>query len=132
VVVTENFRIAFSALRANKMRAILTTLGIIIGVAAVVAVVSIVQGLQFMATNVFEGVGATYMMILPRQEPQRSPGEVVHQVKLTWDDGKAIREQVPGVRLITPVLLGRGTDQIPRPPAPPRSSHRRQRRLPGG
>jgi putative ABC transport system permease protein len=107
VVVTENFRIAFSALRANKMRAILTTLGIIIGVAAVIAVVSIVQGLQYMATNVFEGVGATYMMILPRQDPQRSPGEVVHQVKLTWDDGKAIRDQVPGVRLITPLVLGR-------------------------
>jgi len=107
MVFTENFRIAFSALRANKMRAILTTLGIIIGVAAVIAVVSIVQGLQFMATNVFEGVGATYMMILPRQDPQRSPGEVVHQVKLTWDDGKAIRDQVPGVRLITPLLLGR-------------------------
>jgi putative ABC transport system permease protein len=107
VVVAENIRIAFSALHANKMRAILTTLGIIIGVAAVVAVVSIVQGLQYMATNVFEGVGATYMMILPRQEPQRAPGEVVHQVKLTWDDGKAIRDQVPGVRLITPLVLGR-------------------------
>jgi len=107
MVFAENFRIAFSALRANKMRAILTTLGIIIGVAAVIAVVSIVQGLQFMATNVFEGFGATYMMILPRQDPQRSPGEVVHQVKLTWDDGKAVRNQVPGVRLITPVILGR-------------------------
>ena len=107
MVVTENFRIAFSALRANKMRAILTTLGIIIGVAAVVAVVSIVQGLQYMATNVFEGVGATYMMVLPHQEQQRAPGEVVHQVKLTWDDGKAIREQVPGIRLITPLVLGR-------------------------
>ena len=107
MVVTENFRIAFSALRANKMRAILTTLGIIIGVAAVVAVVSIVQGLQYMATNVFEGVGATYMMILPHQEQQRAPGEVVHQVKLTWEDGKAIRAQVPGIRLITPLVLGR-------------------------
>ena len=107
MVVLENFRIAFTALRANKMRAILTTLGIIIGVAAVVAVVSIVQGLQFMATNVFEGVGATYMFVLPHQDPQRAPGEVVRQVKLTWDDGKAIRAQVPGVRLITPLILGR-------------------------
>src|SRR4051812_13337647 len=89
------------------MRAILTTLGIIIGVAAVVAVVSIVQGLQYMATNVFEGVGATYMMIRPRQAPQRAPGEVVHQVKLPWDDGKAIRDQVRGIRLIPPLVLGR-------------------------
>jgi putative ABC transport system permease protein len=110
VVFGENFRIAFSALQANKMRAILTTLGIIIGVAAVIAVVSIVQGLQFMATNVFEGVGATYMMILPKQEQQRAPGQVIRQVKLTWADGQAIRDQVPGIRLITPIVIGR--DQV--------------------
>ncbi|HEX7180367.1 MAG TPA: ABC transporter permease [Thermoanaerobaculia bacterium] len=107
MVILENFRIAFTALRANKMRAILTTLGIIIGVAAVIAVVSIVQGLQHMATNLFEGVGATFMAITPRQEMQRAPGMVVRQVKLTWEDGKAIRDQVPGIRLITPMLLGR-------------------------
>ena len=110
MVLGENFRIAFTALRANKMRAILTTLGIIIGVAAVVAVVSIVQGLQYMATNVFEGVGATYMFVIPQQDPQRAPGEVIRPVKLTWDDGKAIRAQVPGVRKITPLILGR--DQV--------------------
>ncbi|MEZ5313051.1 MAG: ABC transporter permease [Thermoanaerobaculia bacterium] len=51
MVISENFRIALRALRANKMRSILTTLGIIIGVAAVIAVVSIVQGLQFMITR---------------------------------------------------------------------------------
>ena len=43
MVFLENFRLALGALYANKMRSILTTLGIIIGVAAVIAVVSIVQ-----------------------------------------------------------------------------------------
>jgi putative ABC transport system permease protein len=105
VVFLENFRIAFRALWANKMRSLLTTLGIIIGVAAVIAVVSIVQGLQFLLTQQLQGVGATYIMVLPDQQNQ-GPGVVTRQVKLTWDDGKAIRDSVPGVKLITPVLVG--------------------------
>jgi putative ABC transport system permease protein len=105
VVFLENFRIAFRALWANKMRSLLTTLGIIIGVAAVIAVVSIVQGLQFLLTQQLQGVGATYIMVLPDQQNQ-GPGVVTRQVKLTWDDGKAIRDDVPGVKLITPVLVG--------------------------
>jgi len=109
VVVGENVRVAFRALRANKMRSILTTLGIIIGVAAVIAVVSIVQGLQFMITKQLQGVGATYVMVVPQQEGNRGPGIVARQVKLTWEDGQAILDQVPGVRLMTPLVGGRVT-----------------------
>jgi putative ABC transport system permease protein len=109
VLLGENFRVAFRALRANKMRSILTTLGIIIGVAAVIAVVSIVQGLQFMITKQLQGVGATYVMVLPKQEGNQGPGIVARQVRLTWDDGRAILEQVPGVRLMTPLVGGRAT-----------------------
>jgi putative ABC transport system permease protein len=108
MVLGENFRVALGALRANKMRSILTTLGIIIGVAAVIAVVSIVQGLQFMITKELQGVGATYIMVLPLQENQ-GPGIAARQVKLTWDDGQEILRRVPGVRLITPLVGGRKT-----------------------
>jgi putative ABC transport system permease protein len=108
MVFLENFRIAFRALWANKLRSLLTTLGIIIGVAAVIAVVSIVQGLQFMLTQQLQGVGATYIMVLPDQSNQ-GPGVVARQVKLTWEDGKAIRERVAGVALITPVIAGNST-----------------------
>ncbi len=105
MIVLENFRIAFTALRANKMRSILTTLGIIIGVAAVVAVVSIVQGLQFTINEQFQGIGATYIMVMADQQ-ERGHGVVARQVKLTWDDGKAIRDEVPGVKMITPMIMG--------------------------
>ena len=103
MIFVENFRIAFSALRANLMRSILTTLGIIIGVGAVIAVVSIVQGLQYMFNQQFQGVGATFVMVMPN----RSHDEMsARQIRLTWDDGKAIRDDVPGIRQITPVLTG--------------------------
>jgi putative ABC transport system permease protein len=105
VVFLENFRIAAAALRANAMRSILTTLGIVIGVAAVIAVVSIVQGLQQTITKELQGVGATYMEVRP-DFGRRDPGRVARQVKLTWEDGKAVRERIAGIRLITPLLAG--------------------------
>ena len=108
MVISENFRIALRALRANKMRSILTALGIIIGVAAVIAVVSIVQGLQFMITRELQGVGATYVMVMPKQDQNQGPGVVARQVKLTWEDGLAIREFVPDIRLITPLVVAPG------------------------
>jgi putative ABC transport system permease protein len=77
-------------------------------VAAVIAVVSIVQGLQFMITRELQGVGATYVMVLPQQDQNQGPGVVAHQVKLTWEDGEAIRAEVPGIRLITPLIAAPG------------------------
>ncbi len=109
MVFVENFRIALAALWANKMRSLLTTLGIVIGVAAVIAVVSIVQGLQFQITQQLQGVGATYIMVLPDTGNQGGPGVIARQVKLTWEDGQAIRDRVQGVAYITPVILGGAT-----------------------
>ena len=69
-MIWDNFRIALQAIRANKMRSLLTMLGIIIGVAAVIGVVSIVQGLNHVISTQFEGVGVTYIMVFPRQDLQ--------------------------------------------------------------
>src|SRR5262249_21449906 len=70
------------------------------------AVVSIVQGLQFMITKEFQGRGATYMEVRA-DLGQRGPAMVRREVKLTWDDGKVIRDRIAGIRLITPVVVGR-------------------------
>jgi putative ABC transport system permease protein len=107
LVLFENFRIALSALRANLMRSILTTLGIIIGVAAVIAVVSIVQGLQYTITETLQGVGATFMAVSPKTDRGDLPGVAARQVKLTYEDGVAIEEKVPGVKLMAPSIIGR-------------------------
>ncbi len=105
----ENFRIALAALRANLMRSILTTLGIIIGVAAVIAVVSIVQGLQYTITEQLQGVGATFIAVSAKTDRSNIPGLAARQVKLTYDDGQAIAEKIPGVKLMSPFVLGRAT-----------------------
>jgi putative ABC transport system permease protein len=108
VVFFENFRIAVGALRANLMRSILTTLGIIIGVAAVIAVVSIVQGLQYTITQQLQGVGATFMIVSVKTDRQM-PGLVARQVKLTYEDSQAIEAKVPGIKILTPSIFGRAT-----------------------
>ncbi len=105
MIFTENFRIALRALWANKMRSVLTTLGIVIGVAGVIAVVSIVQGLQFLISNQIAGLGANFMIIQPRQQ-FAGPGQVQKPVRLTWDDGQAIRDGVAGIDMITPQVFG--------------------------
>jgi putative ABC transport system permease protein len=105
VIFVENLRLAMRAIAANKLRSMLTTLGIVIGVGAVIAVVSVVQGLQHLATGIFEMVGDTYVIVVPLR-PELPQEARARQVKLTRADGQAIREQVPGVRDLTPLVAG--------------------------
>ena len=101
----ENFRVSIDSLRANKVRSLLTALGIVIGVGAVIAVVSIVQGLQYTITGELQGVGANFIMVFPDVQGQR-PGVFSRPIKLTWEDGREIQKRVPGITQITPVIAG--------------------------
>ncbi len=105
MILFENFAVALRALRANLMRSGLTMLGIVIATAGVIAVVSIVQGMQSMIVGQLQDIGTTLISVFP-QNPQQGPGIVAKQVKLTWEDGQAIAAQVPGIREITPVIGG--------------------------
>ena len=103
-MIWDNLLIALQAIRANKMRSLLTMLGIIIGVGGVIAVVSIVQGLDHVISTQFEGVGVTYIMVFPRQD-QQDPDLAGREVTLTYDDGLAIMERASGVKLFNPVFF---------------------------
>ena len=100
----ENFRIAVRSILANKMRSFLTTLGIIIGVAAVIAVVSIVQGLNFWISDQLQGVGATYILVVPNDDPN-NPDHAGRDIRLTYEDGQAILERVPEIAAFTPIFF---------------------------
>jgi len=103
-MLVEALRMALRSIWANKLRSILTTLGIIIGVAAVIGVVSIVQGLNFWISGQLQGVGATYIMVLPRQDPN-DPDVAGRDIKLTFEDGQAILERVPEIMEFTPIYF---------------------------
>lgn len=102
-VLAENFWVALKALAANKMRSVLTTLGIVIGVAAVVAVVSIVQGLNFFIAGELQGVGATYIRVLPFRD-DNEPAHAARDVRLTLEDVRAIAERTTEIAAVTPIL----------------------------
>ncbi len=61
----ENIKVALRALTANKLRSMLTTLGIIIGVTSVIALMSLGNGVQGFITSQFEGQGSNLVFIFP-------------------------------------------------------------------
>ncbi|NLH50932.1 MAG: FtsX-like permease family protein [Myxococcales bacterium] len=101
---------ALRALARNKMRSFLTTLGIIIGVAAVIAVVSIGEGAKAQVISSFQSMGTNLVIILPGSSKTGGMrGGFGSMVTITWDDYKAIHQEVPGVRYLSPSLRSSGT-----------------------
>ncbi|AIF53421.1 ABC transporter permease [Pelosinus sp. UFO1] len=102
----ESVLIAFEGLKANKLRAILTMLGIIIGVGAVVAMVSLGLGVQQKVQNSIAGLGSNLLIVTPGSN---SPSGGVRlaagsNITLTKQDGKAISQQVSGVNAVAPAV----------------------------
>jgi putative ABC transport system permease protein len=64
-MITDLFSIAYRNLKRRKLRTFLTLLGIVIGVSAVVALISVGQGMQMSINDMFEGVGADILIITP-------------------------------------------------------------------
>ncbi|HET7587029.1 MAG TPA: ABC transporter permease [Gammaproteobacteria bacterium] len=105
----ESFRSALISIRAHGFRSFLTTLGIIIGVMAVIAVVSLIQGFSHNITNQFKGLGTNSMMIFaytPYKE--RLLGK---DATITPADLEAIKHQVRGISNVTPIVQPSGVLQ---------------------
>ncbi len=92
---------AFRALKANKLRSILTMLGIIIGVAAVILMMSIGQGAQQQVMSRINRLGTNTLTIFPGTAGQFVRSGSVNT--LTLDDVEAVR-QLPGVQAAAPTV----------------------------
>src|SRR6267143_1976367 len=105
---TSTFRLALRALARNKMRSALTMLGIIIGVGAVIAVVSIGQGAQYMVQQGIQAMGTNVVFIAAGSG---RPGGIrvgYGGVKtLTIDDMKAILREIPLIKEAAPSVNSR-------------------------
>jgi putative ABC transport system permease protein len=100
--------VALRALLRNKTRSLLTALGVIIGVGAVIAMTAIGAGAKDRVAKTFEAMGSN--MLVVRSGSSRGGGVRGgggSQPSLTWDDLAAIRDEVPGVRHIAPQLSTR-------------------------
>ncbi|MDQ7785893.1 MAG: ABC transporter permease, partial [Desulfomonilaceae bacterium] len=100
-------RISFRALKRNKMRSALTMLGIIIGVGAVIAMLSIGMGASKRIADQISSIGSNLIMILPGATT--SAGVRMGsgtQITLTIDDAEAIQNECPAVSDVAPVHNG--------------------------
>ncbi len=97
--ILQTLRVAVRALTRNKLRSFLTTLGIMIGVGAVIAMVAIGEGAKAMVEQAFESMGSNLILILPGVTSRGGAfGGFGSMPTLTWDDLKAIQTEVPSVR----------------------------------
>src|SRR4051794_13692801 len=96
--ILDSFRVALRGLGANKLRGILTMLGVIIGVAAVIALMSIGKGAQAQITSQVQSLGTNLVFVTPGQ--QRQQGNVNtgagNAQTLSYDDAKALGDQLSG------------------------------------
>ena len=98
-------RLAGRALGRNKMRSFLTTLGVVIGVAAVIAMTAIGEGAKLRVQQTFEAMGTNLLIVLPGSAATRGmQGGFGSQPTLTWDDLRSIQTELSAVRAAAPVL----------------------------
>src|SRR5512138_177159 len=101
----ENVRFAMMAVRAHKLRASLTVLGIVVGVATVIAMVSIVTGFDNMMIRQFQAYGATlvqFQKFSMRFGHDHRSQEERNRKDLTLEDALALKSQIPEIRGVSP------------------------------
>jgi putative ABC transport system permease protein len=104
MLLGEIISVALGALRANKLRSMLTMLGIVIGVAAVIAMVALGTGAQTAVKERIASLGTTLLTVTPGQ--QRGMGIVIsdQNAKLTMDDAKSIEDRAENITAVQPEM----------------------------
>jgi len=103
MLVGEIIAVALSAIRANKLRSFLTSLGIIIGVAAVITMVALGTGAQKAVQDRIQALGSDILSIYAGQS-FRGGVAMSDRVSLTTDDANALKREARFVRAVVPEL----------------------------
>ncbi|NTW15601.1 MAG: FtsX-like permease family protein [Candidatus Moranbacteria bacterium] len=99
----------YIALTTNKVRSGLTMLGIVIGIASVIAMIAVGQGAQKSVEDRIQSIGSNLLMIRPGAA--RSPGQTVSQgqgssTSLSLEDADAIGREIDGLSAVAPSVSG--------------------------
>src|SRR3990170_1244409 len=100
----EGIIMAWQALRANKLRSFLTILGVLIGVASVIGMASIIQGLNNSMAAQIQSLGSNIIFVT-RFEPGFRMGNLTEEERnrkgIDFEDAQAIRELCPSVGAVS-------------------------------
>ena len=99
----ETVGMALGALGANRLRSLLTMLGIVIGNASVITLVGVGQGAQNLAKDQLSSLGANVLFVVPGNNDTRRRG-ISNPKTLVLADAEAIAEQVPSVAKVAPQI----------------------------
>ena len=105
MLLGEILSVALSALRANKLRSLLTMLGIVIGVAAVIAMVALGRGAQKAVNDRISALGTTLLTVMPGQ--LRGGGGIVvmdERSRLTMSDAEALKRRAVHLVAVQPEM----------------------------
>ncbi len=108
--ITATFPIAARALLRNKTRALLTTLGVVIGVASVISMVTVGDGARSRVEAAFSSMGTNLLVVLSGSSSTGGMmGGFGSMPTLTWDDLAAVRKECPAVRAAAPQIFTKVT-----------------------
>ncbi len=99
----ETVGMALSTLQANRLRSLLTMLGIVIGNASVITLVGVGKGAQNLAEGQLSNLGANVLFVVPGNNDTRRQG-IDFPKTLVLEDAEAIAEQVPSVQRVAPQI----------------------------
>jgi len=103
MLLAEIIKVALAALRANKLRSLLTMLGIIIGVGAVITMIALGSGAQKSIQDRIQALGPTLLSVYPGQSFMRGVASN-NRVSLTMDDDTALANNAEYVTAVVPEL----------------------------
>ena len=101
--LSETVAMALLTLRSNRLRSLLTMLGIVIGNASVITLVGVGRGAQNLAEGQLSTLGANVLFIVPGRNDTRRQG-IETPKTLVLEDAQAIAEQVPSVKRVAPQI----------------------------
>jgi len=102
-ILGEAFKAALASLNAHRLRSFLTTLGILIGTMAVIAVVSVLQGFSDSISNQFSDLGSNTLTLEAVNDQENF--RIGRINRLSFDDVDVLRYKVPGVERVAPVIV---------------------------
>ena len=107
MLFTELIKMAALSLVANKLRTLLTMLGIIIGVAAVIAMVSVGMGVRSNVVSSISRLGSNMLIVMSGSSNRGGVrGAAGSMTTLTYDDAKAIKSRVKNIDYVSPTVQG--------------------------
>jgi putative ABC transport system permease protein len=106
--LSDTLELASDTLTANRFRSALTMLGVTIGVASVILLVSVGEGVKRFVTEQFEGLGTNVLIITPGKTETTGGTPFIADTTqgLTIEDAAAIRDRSPDLLAVAPVAFG--------------------------